>query len=105
LDGDDETFGENVARHRIGIVRDAGLFVDGAADAVAAEFRNDAEAATADFALNGSSDILRAIPEPRGLQAMAKGFFGAARQFVRSGSRRRDFDGDGGVGVVDRKSV
>ena len=71
-----------------------------AADAVAAKFRNDAESAAPDFALHRSSDILCAIAGARCLQALAKGFFGAARQFVGTGGGWRDFDGDGGVGVV-----
>ena len=36
LDGDDQALGEQVARERVGKIGDAGLFVDGAADAVAA---------------------------------------------------------------------
>ena len=36
LDGDDEAFGEEMAGERIGEIGDAGLFVNGTADAVAA---------------------------------------------------------------------
>src|ERR1700743_3539193 len=100
FDGDDETFGENVPRYRIGIFGDVVFFVDRAPDAVAAELRNDAEAATANLAVHGPSDILRAIAQARGLQSVTKGFFGATRKFETFRRLRWDFDGDCGVGVV-----
>jgi hypothetical protein len=73
LDGDDEPFGEEMACVGVGIVGDAGLFVNGAADAVAAEFADDVKAAAADFALDGAADVFGAVAGAGGGESLAEG--------------------------------
>jgi hypothetical protein len=79
LDGDDQARGQQMAGFRVGVVGDAGLFVNGAAYAVAAEFANDVEAATADFALDGAANVFGAIAGAGGGEGLAEGAFGAVR--------------------------
>ena len=100
LDGDDEAFGEEMAGVGIGVVGDSGLFVNGAANTVAAEFADDVEAAAADFALDGAADVFGAIAGAGGGEGLAEGAFGAVGQFARFFGGWRDLNGDGGVGVV-----
>ena len=70
----------SVSRSRadgIGEIGDAGLFVNSAADAVAAEFADYVEAAAADFALDCAADVFGAITGASGGEGLAEGAFGA----------------------------
>jgi len=100
LDSDDETFGEQVARERVGEIGDAGLFVNGTADTVATEFADDVEAAAPDFALDGAADVLRAVPGAGSGKRLAESALGAVREFTGFFLHGRNLDGDGGVGVI-----
>ena len=74
--------------------------MNSAADAVAAEFADDVEAAAADFALDGAADVFGAIAGASGGEGLAEGAFGAVGEFAGFFLRGRDLDADGGVGVV-----
>jgi len=100
LDGDDKAFGEEMAGFGGGVVRDAGLLVNGATNAVAAEFADDLETAPTDFAFYGAADVFGAIAGAGGDEGLAKSALGAVSQFTGFFSRGRDLDGDGGVRVV-----
>ena len=100
LDGDDQALGEKMAGCGIGVVWDAGIFVNGAANAVAAEFADDVEAAAADFAFDGAADVFGAIAGAGGGESLVEGAFGAVGESARFFLRGRDLDSDGGIGVV-----
>lgn len=100
LDGDDKAFGKEMTGGGIGKIGDAGLFVNGAAYAVAAEFADDMETAAADFALDGATDVLGAIAGTRGGESLAEGALGTTGESAGFFLRGRDLDADGGIGVV-----
>ncbi|HLZ92368.1 MAG TPA: hypothetical protein VKQ28_11680 [Candidatus Acidoferrum sp.] len=99
LDGDDQSFGEEMTGCGVGVVGDAGLFVNGAANAVAAEFANDVEAAAADFAFDGAADVFGAVAGAGRGERLAEGAFGAVGKSAGFFLRGRDLDADGGIGV------
>jgi hypothetical protein len=100
LDGDDETFGEEMAGGGVSIIGDAGGFVDGAAYAMATQFADDVETAAADFALDGATDIFGAVAGAGSGEGLSEGAFGAVGEFAGFFLCGRDLDGYGGVGVV-----
>src|SRR5690349_7341179 len=80
LDGDDKAFGEQMSGQGVGEVWDAGLFMNCSADAVSAEFADDAEAAAADFALYGAADLFGAVARTGVVEGLPEGAFGAVSQ-------------------------
>lgn len=100
LDGDDEALGEQMPSQGVGEVWDAGLFMNRAADAVAAKFADDAEAAAAHFALDCAADIFGAVARTGVVECLPERAFGAVSQLAGLLSSGRDLDGDDGIGVV-----
>src|SRR5579885_592287 len=102
LDGQDESFGKNVACLRIGPVWHGWAFVNRAAHAVSAKFPDDAEAAAPHFPFHGAADFLCAIARASRRQCLAKRALRAAREFARPALalRWRNFHRKGGISVI-----
>src|SRR5277367_2671281 len=72
LDRDHQAVGEEVARFGVGVIGDAGFFVDGATYTVAAEFADDVEATAANFALDGAPDVFGAVADAGSAEGLAE---------------------------------
>ena len=84
----------------IGVIGDARLFVNGATDAVAAEFADDVEAAAAHFAFDGAADVFGAVAGTGCGESLTEGAFGAVGELAGFFLHRRYLDSDGRVGVI-----
>lgn len=100
LDGENQAFGEESAIHGVGKIGDGRFFVNGVADAVAAEFANDVETAAADFAFYSATNFTDGVAGTRGGERLAESALGATGKVGSQRGGGRDLNGDGGVGVV-----